>query len=126
MVFEQVKSAVDMRTVVEGYGLCVNRSDMVLCPFYQENTPYAKIYPGSFHCFGYGEHLDVIRFTQKLFRLDKPIEAVKKLNDDYGLHIEVSRATTSIEISEYQKRAAERKKYEAWEHSAWNTLNIYL
>lgn len=124
-VFEQAKSAIDMRTAAEGYGLHINRSGMCLCPFHDERTPSAKIYPDSFHCFGCGEHHDVISFTQKLFGLDKPIEAVKKLNEDFGLHIDIGKAPTSAEVSEYQKRAAERKEYEAWERSAWNTLNNY-
>ncbi len=125
-LFEQVKFAVDMCTVAEGYGLCVNRSGMVHCPFHQEKTPSAKIYPDSFHCFGCGEHHDVISFTQKLFRLDKPIEAVKKLNEDFGLHIDIGKTTTFAEISEYQKRIAEKREYEAWEKSAWKVLNNYL
>ncbi len=77
-VFEQVKSAIDMKTVAEGYGLHINR-EMCLCPFHEERTPSAKIYHESFHCFGCGEHHDVIGFTQKLFGLDKPIDAVKNL-----------------------------------------------
>ena len=125
-LFEQVKTAIDMRTVAEGYGLRVNRSGMVLCPFHQEKTPSAKIYPDSFHCFGCGEHNDVISFTQKMFGLDKPIEAVKKLNENFGLHIAIGKATNSAEISECQKRIAEKREYEAWEKSAWQTLNSYL
>lgn len=44
-VFEQVKSAIDMRTVAEGYGLEISRVGMALCPFHNERTPSAKIYP---------------------------------------------------------------------------------
>lgn len=44
-VFEQVKEAVDMRTVAEGYGLNIDRSGMCLCPFHAEKTPSAKVYP---------------------------------------------------------------------------------
>ena len=77
-----------MRTVAEGYGLEISRGGMALCPFHNERTPSAKIYPDALHCFGCGTHVDVIGFTQKMFELDKPIDAVKKLNDDYALHIE--------------------------------------
>ena len=42
-VFEQVKSAVDMRTVAEGYGLEISRGGMALCPFHAEKvTEYQK------------------------------------------------------------------------------------
>jgi DNA primase len=111
-VFEQVKSAIDMRTVAEGYGLEISRGGMALCPFHNERTPSAKIYPDALHCFGCGTHVDVIDFTQKMFGLDKPIDAVKKLNYDYDLHIEIGKTPTAEEVSEYQKRVAEKRAYE--------------
>lgn len=125
-VFEQVKSAVDMRTVAEGYGLHIDRGGMCICPFHEERTPSVKIYPDNLHCFGCGAHVDVIGFTQKMFGLDKPIDAVKKLNDDYGLHIDIGKAPSAKEVSEYQKRVQEKHEYEVWEKSAWRTLNDYL
>jgi hypothetical protein len=124
-VFEQVKSALDMPTVARSYGLNINRSGMAICPFHDEKTPSAKIYPDSFHCFGCGEHGDVIGFVEKMFGLP-PIDAVKKLNDDFSLHIEIGHAPTRSEKSEFQKRADERKAYEDWEKSAWKTLHDYL
>lgn len=124
-VFEQAKSAIDMRTAAEGYGLHINRSRMCLCPFHDEHKPSAKIYSDSFHCFGCREHHDVISFTQKLFSLGKPIKAVKKLNEDFGLHIDFGKGPTTAEVPEYQKRVAERQAYEEWESSAWDTLNRY-
>ncbi|WP_296794377.1 CHC2 zinc finger domain-containing protein [Ruminococcus sp.] len=125
-VFEEARQAVDMKTVALGYGLHINRSGMCLCPFHKERTPSAKIYPDALHCFGCGTHVDIIGFTQKMFGMDKPIDAVKKLNDDYGLNISIGQAPTKAEVSEYQKRIEERRAYEQWEKSAWRTLNDYL
>ena len=90
------------------------------------NVLLCKIYPENFHCFGCGEHLDVISFTQKMFSLSKPIDAVKKLNEDFGLHIEIGKVPTAEEVSEYQKWIAEKRAYEVWEKSAWKTLQDYL
>ena len=125
-VFEQVKESVDMRTVAEGYGIKINRSGMCLCPFHDEKTPSAKIYRDGMHCFGCGEHHDVISFTQKMFSLAEPIDAVKKLNADYGLNISVGNAPTTAEMSEYHKRIAKRRAFEQWEKLAWRTLHDYL
>lgn len=115
-----------MRTVAEGYGLEISRGGMALCPFHNERTPSAKIYPDALHCFGCGTHVDVIGFTQKMFGLDKPIDAVKKLNYDYDLHIDIGKAPTAEEVSEYQKHIREKREYEEWEKQAWRTLNDYL
>lgn len=50
-----------------------------------------------------------------MFGLDKPIDAVKKLNQDFGLHIEAGTTPTIKEMSEYQKRVAKKRAYEEWE-----------
>ncbi|EWM53175.1 hypothetical protein RF007C_16310 [Ruminococcus flavefaciens 007c] len=115
-----------MRTVAEGYGLQIDRSGMCLCPFHAEKTPSAKVYPHNIYCFGCGESADVIGFTQKMFSIAEPIEAVRKLNDDYGLHISVGEAPTTAEMSEYHKRIEARRAYEQWEKQAWKTLHDYL
>lgn len=115
-----------MRTVAEGYGLHIDRSGMCLCPFHSEKTPSAKVYSHNIYCFGCGTSADVIGFTQKMFSIAEPIEAVKKLNDDYGLHISVGKAPTTAEVSEYRKRIEARRAYEQWEKQAWRTLHDYL
>lgn len=125
-IFEQIKSAIDMKTVAETYGLHINRAGMAVCPFHDEKTPSAKIYPYSFHCFGCGIHLDAVGFTQKYFNLERPIDAVKKLNQDFGLNLAIGQAPTIQEQNEYQKRMAEKREYEVWEKSAWKTLHDYL
>ena len=60
-----------------------------------------------------------------MFSLNKPIDAAKKLNDDYGLNIEIGKAPTETEVTEYQKRADEKRAYEEWEKQAWKILNDY-
>ena len=61
-----------------------------------------------------------------MFSLSKPIDAVKKLNEDFGLHIEIGKVPTAEEVSGYQKWIAEKRAYEVWEKSAWKTLLDYL
>lgn len=57
-----------------------------LCPYHNEKTPSFYLYPqtNTFHCFGCGEHSDVIGLTQKLRGIDF-IEAVKYLAPGYEL-----------------------------------------
>lgn len=74
-IFEEVKKLVDVHSAARHYGLEVNRSNMVCCPFHSERTPSCKLYDRNFHCFGCGGHGDVISLMQKLFGLT-PIEAV--------------------------------------------------
>ena len=115
-----------MPTVARGYGLKINRSGMVVCPFHQEKTPSAKIYPDGFHCFGCGVHTDVIGFTQRFFGLARPLDAAKKLNDDFYLHLDLGGHKSVNEVSVYRKRQREREEYERWEREAWAALSSYF
>ena len=124
-LFDDIKSALDMPTVARGYGLKINRSGMAICPFHAEKTPSAKIYRDGFHCFGCGVHADVIGFTQRLFGLTRPLDAAKKLNDDFLLHLDLGGKAQSAQVSEYRRRQREREEYERWERGAWLTLSSY-
>lgn len=125
MIFEEIKAAVDMPTVARGYGLKINRSGMAICPFHREKTPSAKIYPDGFHCFGCGVHADVIGFTQRLFDLRRPIDAARKLNDDFMLNFDVGSSVSATAVNDYRRRQREREEYERWENEAWLTLSSY-
>ena len=115
-----------MPTVARGYGLKINRSGMAICQLHREKTPSAKIYRDGFHCFGCGVHADVIGFTQRLFDLRRPIDAARKLNDDFFLHLDIGGGTSANAVNDYRRRQREREEYERWEREAWLTLRGYL
>ena len=124
-VFEIAKEKLAMRDVLESYGISVNRSGMCLCPFHSEKTPSCKVYPDSLHCFGCGEHHDIISFAKTYFNLNTQFDALKKLNDDFnlGLSLDKSQKPNKTEISEYVKRKTKKEQYADWEKSAWETLS---
>lgn len=84
-IFTDVKSAVDIKTAAEHYGLNI-RNDKACCVFHNEKTPSMKLYPDHFHCFGCNEHGDVIKLTGQLLGLS-PIESAERLATDFGVHI---------------------------------------
>ena len=125
-IFEEVKNNLSMCKVMNGYGIKINHSGMCLCPFHSEKTPNCKVYDKAMHCFGCGEHADIIKFKQKYFSLGSPVEAVKKLDSDFNLYLVTGKPASNPEISEHQKRIAEQKKYRIWEKNSWITLNKWL
>jgi DNA primase len=74
-----------------------------LCPFHNEKTPSFTVndLKGFYHCFGCGEHGDLITFVMKNDGLEYP-EAVTKLADDFGIEI------PKIIINEAKENALER------------------
>lgn len=129
--FEEIRNRLDMRTVVEYYGIEVKRNNTCLCPFHDDHHPSAHIYPNAFHCFTCNLHYDVLGFVMALFNLS-PIGTAKKLNFDFNLSITFSNENDykrSKYSEEAQIRDIQRKKrerFEKWEEKSWQTINEYL
>jgi len=134
-VFEDIKSLVDIRDAVEKYGLTIERGGMVRCPFHsdgRERHPSAKLYTERFHCFTCARSWDIISFVGELFNLP-PIEAVRKIDDDFSLGLFLDRPYTMTErraaaaaAQQRQQDTARLKAFSAWEERACNTLASYL
>lgn len=69
------------------------------CPFHNEKTPSFSVSEdkGFYHCFGCGEHGDIISFVMKSENLDF-IEAIKELADMAGLKMPEVKQKTSAQI----------------------------
>ena len=124
-LFDDIKQRLDMKQVVEAYGFSVNRSGFCCCPFHAEKTASMKIYEKGYKCFGCGEGGDIIKFVQKYFDLS-PIDACRKLNDDFSLGLETRSYRDPNKKAEtvmlYQKRQELKEK----ENAALNLVSDYL
>ncbi|MEJ2889740.1 DNA primase [Actinomycetospora aeridis] len=69
-----------------------------LCPFHDEKSPSFTIRPshGTFHCFGCGEHGNVIDFIMKIEQLGF-VEAVEKLADRIGYRLTYEGGGSSVQ-----------------------------
>ena len=67
---EYLKQTISMKSVIEKYGIKINRSNKCCCPFHKENTPSMVIYKESYHCFGCGANGDIFTFTQDMENVD--------------------------------------------------------
>lgn len=104
-----VKDRLTMKDVLSRYGYNVNPKGFMCCPFHHERTPSFKAYEGDFHCFGCGEHGDVLTFVQRVFGLSLP-ETLKKLDVDFGLNLYGDISVDDYRKSKYQQMALEAKK----------------
>lgn len=80
-----------------------------LCPFHSEKTPSFTVSPskGIFHCFGCGEGGDVIKFVQKIERLEW-VEALRLLSEQYGIPMPERERPGSSEAREKARDERER------------------
>lgn len=85
------------------------RNHVGCCPFHPDRTPSFVVYEDSFHCFGCGEHGDVIDYVAKTQRLNVPEAiayltggSVPSLTSEDRAQLERERA-----VRERQRQAAE-------------------
>lgn len=124
-IFEEVKEIVDVPTAARHYGIEVRRSNICLCPFHNEKTPSMKLYKRNYYCFGCQAHGDVISLVQNLFGLT-PIEAVRQINNDFGLFLNVDKPPDRADIQRINRQKQKREAYQQWENHAYKVLNDYL
>lgn len=110
----EIKNRLSCRDVFEAYGLSVNRSGFVSCPFHNERTPSMKVNHKGYKCFGCGKGGDVIDFVQSFFQISFK-DAIHKLNDDFGLCLPLETkinktAMRKAVVSEMRRKAEKSKK----------------
>lgn len=108
-VVQTIKDRLTMLEVLERYGYDPNKKGFMCCPFHNEKTPSMKIFEKDYHCFGCGEHGDVITFVQKLFNLSFQ-EALKKIDVDFVLNLYSDKTFEELRKSHYQTKQLQAKR----------------
>lgn len=124
-IFDDIKELVDVPTAARSYGVEVHRGNMALCPFHRERHPSCKLYEDHYYCFGCQAHGDVIKLVQELFGL-KPIEAVKQLNSDFALGLDVDKPPDMEKVNRRRRKIAERKAEKARVEHMYDVLLRYF
>ena len=73
------------------------------CPFHNERTPSLRLYRDHFHCFGCGAHGDVLDFVGRVLDV-KAMDAVARINADFGLGLPVDRKPKLSDLQRGSKR----------------------
>jgi len=85
MEIPDIKTRLDILTVLSHYNLKPDKNDFIRCPLHDDHTPSLKIYTktNTFHCFGCGATGDQIQFIELFEKLSKhqAIEKAKTLAD---------------------------------------------
>ena len=122
MIFTEVKNAVSLPDAARAYGFTPNRASFICCPFHTEKTPSLKLYDTSFYCFGCGCHGSVVDFVGNLFSL-KPLDAVKKLNEDFNLGLSLDRPPDREQSEKRRKTQEAQKLFDEWRDQMLLQLN---
>lgn len=124
-IFDDVKQSLNIREVIEYYGIKVDRAGKFVCPFHNDHKPSAGIKNDYFHCFACGAGGDLITFIAQLHGITN-YEACKKLAADFGLRIAQpqTQADRLRADRERAKRQEEKKQEEKIEELIQHTGNV--
>ncbi|HIQ79130.1 MAG TPA: hypothetical protein IAB77_07720 [Candidatus Scatomorpha intestinavium] len=124
-VFREARERVTARDAAQRYGLQLDRAGRALCPFHNDHHPSMSFKHGRFRCWACGANGDSIDLTARLLSLT-PVEALGRLNADFGLNLALDREPTAQE-----RKAAERRRevdeayreFETWREGFLVKLN---
>ena len=112
--FREVRERVSARDAAERYGAHIDRHGRALCPFHADHRPSLSFKGARFRCWSCGARGDCIDLTAQLLGLT-PIQAVARLNEDFGLRLAISRPPTAAEREAAARRRDVDKAYRAFE-----------
>lgn len=108
-IFRQVRETVTAQMAAENYGITIDHHQKALCPFHHDHHPSMTFRGGRFRCWSCGASGDAIEFTGKLFGL-KPLDATRKLNEDFNLGIPLDKPLSPKEREQARKEAERRRE----------------
>lgn len=121
--YEEIKSRLSMRQVVEFYGFKMNRKGTCLCPFHNDGHPSMKIYEKGFYCFTCGAGGDIIKFVAMLLQIGNE-SAARCLISEFALPIKTE-GLSYREKRERELRQRERKALDTFTRYAEGVLKFY-
>ena len=113
-----------MQEISAFYGFKVQKGNVISCPFYSEKTASCHLYERSFYCFGCGTGGDEIKFVQLYFNLDF-MQAMAKLNADFGLGLNLSGPVDRKAVSRHIVRQKNEEAFKKWLNYALDCVNVY-
>jgi hypothetical protein len=129
--FEIVRESVSAERAAAYYGIEIRRH-RANCPFHGGEHFSLSFHGGGFLCFSCQTKGDSIEFVRLLFGYPKPFEAVKRINNDFCLNLELQAGkhekpnySTLKQIKQIRRNAAERDLPEAVRRILWEyQLNL--
>lgn len=119
--YDHIRRNLDIKEVARRYGLEINRQGRMLCPFHDDHKPSVSFKNNRYCCWVCSAKGSSIDLVAKLFDLE-PLEAVKKLNADFGLGLDFKgeyRPDTA-KIQEMERQRQLKQAFDDWCDKAYS------
>lgn len=104
LLFDLVREGITAREAAEAYGLAVNRYGKAFCPWHDDSRPSLSFKGNFCKCFACNNGGSAIDLTARLFSIT-PLEAARKLNNDFRIGADVSPSERPIGPSKAEIQA---------------------
>ena len=120
-VFEVIRERVPAKCAAEAYGLYF-RAGRARCPWHEDNHPDLAFYQdGTCYCHACHHGGDAADLTAQIFGLSM-IGAVKKINEDFNLGLDLGRPVSRAERQKRERERAARRREEERRRREWAFL----
>ncbi len=124
--FQEIRERVSAMDAAKHYGLSFDRTGKkALCPYHEDKHPSLSFYRNGFRCFACGAHGSSLDLTMLLLGLDLR-GAARRLNDDFGLGLDIDRPMTGAEREAAHSLANARKLFTEWRERTLNELDAAI
>lgn len=124
-LFRRATEQLDIIEVALWLGIELDRNSRARCPFHAERTAsfFLSRSKRIYKCFGCGDGGDAIALTAKIKGIP-PKEALKLLNERFGLGLDVDRPSNKKTLVEARREQEKHKlkTYQTWLESTHNRL----
>lgn len=124
-LFQMVKDGVDIEEAARRYGLEPDRKGWCRCPFHGEKTPSFHLYHQRGKCFGCGWSGDVVDLVAGILSVG-PLEAVKELNQAFGLGIDLEAPADTLELARARAQRREKEQLRQWREGVIRVLTRHF
>ena len=92
MEIQEIKQRLKIKTVLQHYGLQMNKNNMLCCPFHEDKTPSMQVYPktNTWTCFssncsaGSGDQIDFIMKHENITKHQAILKAKELIEPEYN------------------------------------------
>lgn len=126
-IFKEIRERVEILEVCNILGIKLNRNYKAICPFHKEKTPSFSVSKRKniFCCFGCGKKGDSITLVSEMLKIS-PLEAVKYLNSNLHLGLDLKAPTSYYEINKYKEKRNIEEEFKKWELKTYILICEYL
>lgn len=122
--YDHIRQNLNIEEVAQRYSIHVDRHGKSLCIYHQDKKPSMSFNKKNnrFKCFACGASGSSIDLVAKLFDLE-PLEAVKKLNADFGLNLDFKGEyrPDAAKIQELERQRQLQKAFSDWIDKTYST-----